>query len=166
MPFTNARNRNDGFTLIEMLIVLIMLGILSASTAPSVLGLYARFQVKSALNQVQGAFQEGQRQAMRTSKTCSLSLDNFNSLIAGTCLLTGTRQLSGVSMRSSLTALQFNLKGLMLDASSASLTQPVTVVISSNKTSTQSCLVLSTPLGLMRTGTYAGTDTVDSHCLP
>src|SRR5579883_563357 len=108
MPFTNARNRNDGFTLIEVLVVLIMIGILSAITAPSVLGLYARFQVKSALNQVQGAFQEGQRQAMRTSKTCSLSLDNFNSLIAGTCLLTGTRQLNGVSMRSSLTAMQFN----------------------------------------------------------
>ncbi len=167
MQFINAlKPSKAGFTLLEMLVVLIVVGILSAILAPSLLGLYARNQMAQALGQVQGAFQEAQRQAMRTSRTCSLTIDTTTNRMTGSCLVSGDRLLTGVSLRSSLTTLQFNIKGIMVDGNGSLLTQPITVVLSSSTIKQQSCLVVAAPLGLMRRGNYTGSDTVETSCTP
>ncbi|MBW4577865.1 MAG: prepilin-type N-terminal cleavage/methylation domain-containing protein [Aphanothece sp. CMT-3BRIN-NPC111] len=63
-----------GFTLIEALIIVAIVGILSAIAAPSFLSMYNRSQTNSALNQTRGALQEAQRQAIRYSKNCTVAL--------------------------------------------------------------------------------------------
>ncbi len=62
MQFSNARTNSQGFTLIELIIILFIVGILSAIAAPSFLGLLNRGKVNNAVAQVQGALQEAQRE--------------------------------------------------------------------------------------------------------
>ncbi|MEP0890062.1 MULTISPECIES: hypothetical protein [unclassified Leptolyngbya] len=128
--------------------------------------MYSRTRVNQSLVEIQGALQEAQRQAMRTSTPCNLSLNTSTSAITGACLVTGNRTLSRVAIRSSATAMRFNIKGAVSNTDGSAMTQPVTVVISSPTTSLQRCLVMSVPLGLIRTGVYSGTGTLEASCVP
>ena len=54
------RNSDRGFSLFEMLTVVILIGILAAIAAPNFLGLLSRYQVEEALNTLEGAIKESQ----------------------------------------------------------------------------------------------------------
>jgi type II secretory pathway pseudopilin PulG len=85
MLLCNARN-NEGFTLIETLIIVIIIGILSAIVAPSFLGMLNRNKVNAALVQVRGTLQEAQREAIRRSKRCQVGLSSGNqSMLTSNC---------------------------------------------------------------------------------
>lgn len=173
-PF-NVRVSNrlsyQGFTLPEVMVVVIIVGILSAIMAPNMLGWYARQRLNHAVVEVQGALQEAQRQAIRNSRSCALTIDT--TAITGDCLATGSRNFSNLSIQSSQGTggtfnFRFNLRGIPTNtaATPQPLTQPVTIVLSSPSTSSKKCLVLSTPLGLIRTGNYTGTGTpTESNCI-
>lgn len=151
MLLSNARNKDRGFTLIETLIILVIIGVLSAIAAPSFLSLFKRNKVNDALVQVQGALQEAQRQAIRNNKSCTVTIDTTNKKVTAPCLVTGDRILdSSISMATSETSIQFSIKGTI------TLADAGTVVVSSADTSKKSCLVISSPLGIMRTGEYSG----------
>lgn len=162
----NVRETEGGFTLIEMAVVVLIVGILAAIAAPSFLGMYARTQVNQTLVSVQGTLLEAQRQAMRTSTPCDLTLNTTTPAVTGACLPTGNRSFRRVAMRSSATAMRFTIKGAVSNTNNTAMTQPVTVVISSPNTNLQRCLVMSVPLGLIRTGTYNGTGSLEANCLP
>jgi prepilin-type N-terminal cleavage/methylation domain-containing protein len=88
MPLFNARTNNQGFTLVEILITLIVVGVLSAIIAPSFLAMLNKNKVNDALDQVRGALQEAQREALRKSKTCTVALTPGNqSKLASNCFL-------------------------------------------------------------------------------
>lgn len=175
MRLLNVRGSNQGFTLIELLAVIIMVGIVSAIAAPSLLGMLNRAKIDSAQAEIQGALQEAQRQSIRNSRSCNVTLGT--SSILGNCLVTGSLILQNVSLRSAsnntaLTSFWFNHKGELFSnnpvgASPQRLTAPVTIVVSAANTSSQKCLVLSAPLGLMRSGTYTGaaSTTTESNCV-
>lgn len=151
MLLSNARNKNQGFTLIETLIILVIIGILSAIAAPSFLSMYKRNKVNDALIQVQGALQEAQRQAIRNNKSCTVTIDTTNKKVTAPCLVTGDRILdSSISIATNETSIQFSIKGTI------TLADAGTVVLSNPDTSKKSCLVISSPLGIMRTGEYSG----------
>jgi prepilin-type N-terminal cleavage/methylation domain-containing protein len=78
MLLSNARNKNQGFTLIETLIILVIIGVLSAIAAPSFLSMFNRNKVNDALDQVRGALQEAQRQAMGKSRSCVVVMTPSN----------------------------------------------------------------------------------------
>lgn len=165
-PFNVHLPRSSkGFTLIETLIVIIVVGILSAIAAPSFLTLYRRTQVNEALTKVQGALQEAQREAMRRSKSCTVSIPSGNDITISTtstsgCLITGSRVLGDPSTTSpdiqvelvpstSPWVITFDFKG-RYSASTG------TVIVSHpDVPSFKKCLVLSPGLGLMRTGEYS-----------
>jgi prepilin-type N-terminal cleavage/methylation domain-containing protein len=73
MLLYNARRKvNQGFTLIEMMVVVIIIGVIASIAAPNFLGLLNQSRVKDALAQVEGAIKESQRQAIRQGKTCKI----------------------------------------------------------------------------------------------
>jgi prepilin-type N-terminal cleavage/methylation domain-containing protein len=88
MLLYNARNNNQGFTLIEVVITLILVGVLSAIITPSFLGILNKNKVNDALDQARGALQQAQREALRKSKTCIVALTPGNqSKLASNCFL-------------------------------------------------------------------------------
>ena len=148
LPY-NARTKNQGFTLVEILIALVILGVLSAIAAPSFLSLFSRNKVNDALNQVRGALQEAQRQAIRNSKSCTVTINTTDKKVTSPCLVMGDRTLdSSVGIATNETTIQFSHKGTI------TLPDAGTVVLSNADTAKKLCLVISSPLGIIRTGEY------------
>jgi prepilin-type N-terminal cleavage/methylation domain-containing protein len=91
----NVRNGNRGFSLAETLIVIAIMGIMVALTAPSMMGLVDGMRLAEAVADVRNAFMETQRQAIRETKPCEVTLGVRDGRVelSGTCLRGGPRQL-------------------------------------------------------------------------
>jgi len=152
MQLCNARNKNQGFTLIETLFTLIIIGILAAIAAPSFLAMLNRNKVSNALTQVRGALQEAQREAVRKSQSCTVTIDATNKKVAGPCLVTGDRTLnSSVGLESNETSIKFSYRGTI------NLSGDGTVVFfTEDNPNYKKCLAISSPLGIIRSGKYTG----------
>ncbi|WP_413175653.1 Tfp pilus assembly protein FimT/FimU [Anabaena azotica] len=147
---------DHGFTILEALIVVVIVGIIFAFSAPSYLAWSQRKKVDSAISSIEGAIKEAQRQAIAQSRTCNVTFDaassppQVRSTTSGNCLVTGSRELTGVTLEASPTSLN-------IDFSGNALTSVTVVVTHTTNTNLKRCLVLSQPLGLIRTGNYTGT---------
>lgn len=69
------RIRQLGFTLIEMLVVISVVGVLAAIATPSFLSTMESAKVDQTIAEIRGALQETQRQAIRKSQICSVLVD-------------------------------------------------------------------------------------------
>lgn len=70
---TGHAQQNAGFTLVEVLVVVIMVGVLAAIVAPSWLTFVNRQRVNKANDAVLTALQEAQREAKKTKRSYSVS---------------------------------------------------------------------------------------------
>lgn len=68
------RNNNKGFSLIEILIIVAIVGILAAIAVPSFASSFDRVQLNQAVVEVRGILQEAQRQAIRKSQPCGVTV--------------------------------------------------------------------------------------------
>lgn len=150
-------NGDRGFTLIELMVALIIVGVIAAIATPNFVGLLNRTRVNSALEQLLGAVRETQRLAMRRGKKCRIDINlntNILSSTDGECLLNNRIIDENVIIRSnfpgSMPNISFSHKG--------NTTRMGTIVLSSNLTSNQKCFVISLGLGIMRTGDYIGSN--------
>jgi Tfp pilus assembly protein FimT len=186
MRHYNAHQSEDGFSLLELIIIMVFVGILSAVSVPSFLAANQKNQVTNDLNSAKSALTEAQRGAMRRGADCQLDFDySANNVTPPTisstssnCLSTGIRILDNVSMRvstnnTSLSVLtSANTSSLTFDyLGNLSGTTLITIVLrqkSDTGSSSQQCLVISQPLGLIASGKYTGTSTTDiaSNCTP
>lgn len=173
--------REKGYTLFELLIIVILIGILSAIGAPSLFSWVTRAKVNDAQTVLKGAFSEAQREAIRKSKKCNVTIPipvtpatfTVNPTIQSNCFVLGPRTLNGVKIRhngntvfknvtattsTTKTATLFDFKGRTeenLDDNDVSTTDHLVIVISpSDNDSSQKCLVISDDLGLIRSGNY------------
>ena len=148
---------NQGFTILEQTIIMVILGILAAISAPSLWGMYNRFKVSDAINQLRSAFQEAQRQAVKKNEDCTVTLPTTgtsNPTIQISC--TSDRTLDDVTIRhnyslTSSNAITFNHKG--------ETNNQGTIVLHIPNIYSQKCLVTSKGIGLMRSGNYDEADT-------
>lgn len=80
-PYANmkARRANAGFTLVELVFSVLILGILTAMAVPSFSGLRDRMAVRSTINAFQGALSETRFSAMRTGSPATFSAPDLMS---------------------------------------------------------------------------------------
>jgi len=72
----NVHHKNQGFTLLEILISLAITGILAALTLPNLLAWLNRNKVQEATDSIQSALQDAQKQAMRRGRICTINFTN------------------------------------------------------------------------------------------
>jgi prepilin-type N-terminal cleavage/methylation domain-containing protein len=67
-----------GFTLIEMIVIVAVMGILAAIAAPSFGAMMDGIKITQTVTELQTALQDSQRQAIRTSQICSVQISTYN----------------------------------------------------------------------------------------
>ncbi len=138
---------------------------------PSILTGYNNGEVRQAAQEVQGALQIAQRQAITIGTGCSLTL-NTNSITTANarCLLgETTRELpEGVTLSTNITStLDYSVRGNV-----ATTPAPPGVIVlyrADNNDATQRCIIIQNSLGAIQTGTYSGNDPTTptvSDCTP
>ena len=158
MGFIDFKKRDRGFTLIELMVTLIIVGVIAAIASPNFVGFLNRIRVDNSLEQLLGAIRETQRLAMRYGSSCKIYIDPDTNILDATdnnCLLNTRTINENVDIRTNLSGstpnISFSHKG--------NTTKMGTIVLSSNLTDTQKCFVISLGLGIMRTGDYTGNKT-------
>lgn len=63
-----------GFTLIETLIIVVVMGVLTAIATPSLMSVMDSAKINQTIAEVRGTLQEGQRQAIRNNQPCTVGL--------------------------------------------------------------------------------------------
>jgi prepilin-type N-terminal cleavage/methylation domain-containing protein len=158
MQRSHVHNQEQGFTLIEILTTVLMMGVIAAMASPSLLGWYRNTQINEAATDVRDALVEAQRQAKRQSKTCSVELGT--SISSNDNCLLNIRQLPDeVQIANNLTGgkIEFNFQG-------DNISEIGTIVLYAQDSSRQKCLVISKPLGIIREGSYTGsTSSIDTN---
>lgn len=150
-------NKDAGFSLPEMLVVTIMVGILSAISIPNFLDSQREAQSREVFEKIRSALYEAQANAERKSDTCTVNLSSTS--ISGSpvgCVLENTTintSLVSVTRQGFSTAptnISFSLDGSTGNADTLYITrkksgQPMQEVAR--------CIVIS-PTGMIRTGFY------------
>ncbi|OKH12913.1 Tfp pilus assembly protein FimT/FimU [[Limnothrix rosea] IAM M-220] len=145
-----------GFTLVEILVVMLMVGVMAAIASPGVLGFLARAKVNRGLSRLQEMILLTQRNAMRISQSCTMFLPENNSkngILTSNCGVTGNQILEDVRIkynRANSKKVNFNYRG-----NTGSLR---TIVIYSVSTDLKRCMVISNGIGMTRTGVYTRND--------
>ena len=96
-----------GFTLIEMIVIIAVIGILGAVAAPSFMAMMDGVKVTQTVTNLQTALQDTQRQAIRKNQICTVQVpqkngngngrgngDGNQNKITGNCLTSGSPELS------------------------------------------------------------------------
>ena len=147
-------NKSDrGFTLTELTIVLVIIGVIAAIASPTFISLLSRYRLNSALQQLLGAINESQRLAMLQGKSCKIEISpDTNNITANEgCLLSNRRINDEITIRSNFTGttnITFSYKG--------NTTRMGTIVLSSDYTDYQKCFVIALGTGIKRIGNYNG----------
>ncbi len=85
MPRLNARKKVLGFTLIEVLVIILIVGILSTIAVPSFINTLDKININNAVTDVRAVLQQAQREAIRRSQVCSIGLDATRRTVMSYC---------------------------------------------------------------------------------
>ena len=163
--------RDNGFSFVECLVVVALLGILATLAIPSSGALQRRLQLDSGLRRLRVGLDRGRMAAIRDSQPCALQLsasgwqtplkDVLPVCRGGVTPLSETGADAFV-LRSNLPdSVRFSSNGFVLDGG---------LVLLSHLSHGQTlCLVIGLPLGITRTGVYRGDPSASlssALCLP
>ncbi|WP_310483767.1 type II secretion system protein [Chamaesiphon sp. VAR_48_metabat_403] len=151
MLHSNA-NKDLGFTLIESLVVLAIVGIALAMAIPSSIAAINRAKLAQSTDLVVASLQEAQIEAIRRNKNCTLTLDKVNRKISGQqgCLLSGDRILPDsidLDYTGASGEIQYGIRG------NTTTNKSIILKVSGNSNNAR-CLTVSAPLGIIRLGSY------------
>lgn len=155
--------RNNGFTLIEMIVTVIVAGILMAVAAPSLMGMLDQNRVRDGLRQVENAFKEAQRQAIRRGNSCQIVLNIATKTFTATpneCLQSQqyltANEYQNVLLRTDDTDtaqvdITFSHRGTRLAGDPQR-----TIVFYRSENSLKRCMIITPGLGTIKNGIYTG----------
>ena len=154
----SRRNRPNGFSLLECLVVVALLGILVTLAIPSSSAVQRRLELDNGLRRLRVGLDRGRMAAERDREPCALQLSasgwqppltgDLPACRGGVTALAETGA-GGLELHSNLPdAVRFSTNGLVLDGG--------LVVLSHPSHGQALCLVIGLPLGISRTGTYRG----------
>ncbi|WP_338429425.1 prepilin-type N-terminal cleavage/methylation domain-containing protein [Synechococcus elongatus] len=162
--YLTRASRSQGFTITEILVVLIVAGILAAVATPSLAGFVGQQQTNQATSEVQASILEMVREAQRTNQPCTLQPSNITT--TGITRSTGNCLLNSRSFPPGTTIADNNFNGVSIVAYGTgnvrilSGTNPISVAsirLSNTKSPAfQRCVQVAAPLGLVRTGRMIG----------
>ena len=104
------RTSNDGFSLLEMLVTVAIIGIIAAISAPNLLGLFDHSRVIDSMSVINSAIKESQRQAIRLGKRCRVNIDPDTNRVSGNptdCLLR-ERNINNFQMITAISKVKLN----------------------------------------------------------
>lgn len=73
--FLKQSQSNQGVTLLEILITIVVIGILATLSVPNVVAMFSKSNLSEAVQTIQSSLQDSQRQAMRRSNKCNIILN-------------------------------------------------------------------------------------------
>jgi prepilin-type N-terminal cleavage/methylation domain-containing protein len=164
----------QGFTLIEVLVAIAVIGIFAAIAAPSFTAWLNNKKVDDVAAQIEGAIREAQAEAIKESRPCTLSISKTDAQVTSdrlSCLSTGPRDLkklgvrvisnnsSGVSLGianlGDPAQIQFSYKGTLSIANTG--TGLITIYQEGGADSQKiRCIAIASGIGIIRTGRYLG----------
>jgi prepilin-type N-terminal cleavage/methylation domain-containing protein len=156
---SQKHSNNRGYSLLEMILTVVVVGILAAIAIPSFIGWFDRHRVNEGSAQVKGAIKEAQRQAIRRGRRCKIRIDTTKITVSAPessvnyndCLLNERTLPTGVAIKTNYTTpvITFSPRGNTNSAGTI-------VVYSADGAQTKKCIVISLGLGIMRSGDYTG----------
>ena len=150
-------NRPNGFSLLECLVVVALLGILATLAIPSSSAVQRKLELDSGLRRLRVGLDRGRMAAERDRQPCALALSvtgwkpPAGDLPACRGAVTPLAETGAgvLELRSNLAdAVRFSTNGLVLDGG--------LVVLSHPNHAHALCLVIGLPLGISRSGVYHG----------
>ncbi|ELS02343.1 prepilin-type N-terminal cleavage/methylation domain-containing protein [Xenococcus sp. PCC 7305] len=161
------RANNNGFTLIEMLATVIILGIIGAIAAPNLMALFSHHRVNNALSIINGAVKEAQRQAIRQGISCTVTINPGDNdpgertiaAVPASCLPEVRLIDDDVDIANDDITVRVNLVPTANEitfSAKGNTTSGGTIAVFSDSSDTQRCFVIANGLGITRTGNYTG----------
>ena len=154
----SRRTRPNGFSLLECLVVVALLGILATLAIPSSSAVQQRLELDSGLRRLRVGLDRGRMAAERDREPCALQLSASGwqppltgelPACRGAVTPLAETGAGDLDLRSNLAdAVRFSSNGLVLDGG--------LVVLSHPSHGQELCLVIGLPLGISRTGVYRG----------
>lgn len=165
-----------GFSLIELLVVLIIAGIATALAGPSLKGWYDQQEVNNSITKIRTAIEQARSNAVRLSKSCTVTIPAAS---GGYYTVTGTPEgcvLENFTISSQDIIVEKGSGSLPLtltftyEGVTDSTTPGGTIIVSRKSGSsaiagTGKCVVISPFLGMIRSGEYEGTTCVNKENL-
>ena len=149
-----------GFTLIEALTTAVIVGILSAITAPNLLKWYNNRKIDDVLAQVEGALKVAQSSAIKNNTTCRVTVEPRQiTATPSRCLPTGIRLIDGTNANLATEKVGSNEIIFTAKGSATIVADQSVIVIFDQDSPTNRrmrCIVVSSGVGLIRTGDYVG----------
>ena len=155
----------QGFTLIEISVVLAMIGILIAFATPSILATYARTKLVNSVEKLNDILELSQIKAIQQNKKCRVYIPSDTQIVSECITAADNTSLGIVGVPNGLPLIKLD-DGITMTYQPPVNFPPIaynfkgitrangTIILSSSQTSLQKCLTIDSGVGLTRIGTY------------